>query len=100
MLPGQVLPWKVRSFERKEIKFPPPKPGEEPRFKMEETTRVLRNVRTNLNGLPPFTADTFTLPLARDMAIRDEQTNQPMPPEEVRRELQEVRREYEMAHSR
>ncbi|MDR1745211.1 MAG: hypothetical protein LBS30_05605 [Planctomycetota bacterium] len=95
MLPGQVLPWKVRSFERKEIKFPPPKPGEAPRFRVEETTRVLRNVKTNLSGLPSFTADTFMLPLARDMVVRDEQTNQPMPPDAVRQELQEVRREYE-----
>ena len=99
MLPGQVLPWKVRSFERKEIKFPPPKPGQPPRFKMEETTRVLRNVKTNLNGLPAFTADTFTLPFSRDMIVRDEQTNQPMRPEEVQRELQEVRREYQMARA-
>lgn len=97
MLPTQVLPWKVRSFERKEIKFPPPKPGEAPRFRVEETTRVLRNVKTNLNGLPPFTADTFTLPLARDMVVRDEQTNEQMNAEAVRRELQEVRREYEAA---
>lgn len=96
-LPSQVLPWKVRSFEKKEIKFPPPKPGEPPRFKMEETTRVLRNVKTNLSGLPPFKAETFLVPLARDMVIRDEQTNQRMSPEEVQRELQEVRREYEQA---
>lgn len=94
MLPGQALPWKVRSLERKEIKFPPPKPGEPPRFKIEETTRVLQNVRTNLNGLPPFTAETFLLPLARDMNVRDEQTNQPMTPNQVRAELEEVRREY------
>ena len=97
MLPGQVLPWKVRSFERKEIKFPPPKPGEPPRFKLEETTRVLRNVKTNLSGLPPFTAETFLLPLARDMVIRDEQTNQRMDANAVRRELDEVRREYQPA---
>lgn len=97
MLPGQVLPWKVRSFERKEIKFPPPKPGEPPRFKVEETTRVLRNVKTNLSGLPPFTAETFLLPLARDMVIRDEQSNQRMNADEVRRELEEVRREYQMS---
>lgn len=95
MLPSQVLPWKVRSFEKKEIKFPPPKPGEPPRFKMEETTRVLRNVKTNLSGLPPFKAETFLVPLARDMVIRDEQTNQRMSPDEVQRELQEVRREYQ-----
>ena len=95
MMPGQVLPWKVRSFERKEIKFPPPKPGEPPRFKVEETIRVLRNVKTNLNGLPPFNADTFMLPLARDMVIRDEQTNQQMGTDDVRRELEEVRREYQ-----
>ncbi len=94
MLPGQVLPWKVRSFERKEIKFPPPKPGEPPRYKVEETTRILRNVKTNLSGLPPFTADTFILPLSRDMIIRDEQTNQPMTVPEVQRELQEVKQEY------
>ncbi len=94
MLPGQVLPWKVRSFERKEIKFPPPKPGEPPRFKLEETTRVLRNVKTNLNGLPPFTAETFLLPLSPDMTVRDEQTNQVMTPDQVRSELNEVRREY------
>lgn len=94
-LPNQALPWKVRSFERKEIKFPPPKPGEPPRFRMEETTRILRNVKTNMNGLPPFTAETFMLPLARDMVIRDEETNEAMRPEEVRRELEEVRREYE-----
>ncbi len=98
-LPDQALPWKVRSFEKKEIKFPPPKPGEPPRFRMEETTRILRNVKTNLNGLPPFTADTFTLPFAGDMAVRDEQTNKAMRPEDVRRELQEVRREYREAHS-
>ena len=100
MLPGQVLPWRVRSFERKEIKFPPPKPGEPPRYKLEETTRELRNVKTNLNGLPPFTADTFMLPLANDMVIRDEQTNQRLSLDEVRRELDEVRREYQMAHGR
>jgi hypothetical protein len=94
MLPGHVLPWKVRSFERKEIKFPPPKPGEAPRFKLEETVRVLRNVKTNLNGLAPFNADTFTLPLAPDMVIRDEQTNQIMTPDQVRAELTEVQREY------
>lgn len=94
MLPGQVLPWKVRSFERKEIKFPPPKPGEAPRFKLEETVREIRNVRTNLNGLPPFSADMFLLPLAEDMVIRDEQSNQRMGPDDVRRELEEVRREY------
>ena len=97
MMPGQVLPWKVRSFEKKEIKFPPPKPGQPPRFKLEETTRVLRNVKTNLNGLPAFTADTFLLPMAPDMAFRDEQTNERMSPDDVRRELQEVRREYEMS---
>ncbi|MCD8141125.1 MAG: hypothetical protein LUE17_15380 [Planctomycetaceae bacterium] len=95
MLPGQVLPWKVRSFERKEIKFPPPKPGESPRFRVEETTRVLRNVKTNLSGLPPFTAETFLLPLAGDMVIRDEQTNERMSLEAVQAELREVRREYE-----
>ncbi len=94
ILPGDALPWKVRSVERKAIMFPPPKPGETPRFRTEETVRVLRNVRTNLNGLPPFTADTFALPLARDMRIRDEATNQPMAPEAVRRELDAVRREY------
>lgn len=94
MQPGQVLPWKVRSFERKVIKFPPPKPGEPPRYKLEEATRVLRNVKTNLSGLPPFNDRTFILPLAPDMRIRDEQTNQPMSPEEVRRELEEVRAEY------
>ena len=94
MLPGHTLPWKVRSFERKVIRFPPPKPGEEPRYRLEETVRVLRNVRTNLNGLPPFTPDTFLLPLARDMRIRDEQTNRELPPEQVRRELDEVRDEY------
>lgn len=99
MLPGQVLPWKVRSFEKKEIKFPPPKPGEPPRFKMEETTRVLRNIKTNLSGLPPFRADTFVMPFSRDMVVRDEQNNQRMSPEEVQRELQEVRREYQQAAS-
>ena len=97
MLPGQALPWKVRSFEKKEIKFPPPKPGQPPRFKLEETTRLLRNVKTNMNGLPPFTAETFLLPFAPDMIVRDEQTNQRMNPEEVRQELIEVRREYEMS---
>ncbi len=95
MLPGQVLPWKVRSFERKEIKFPPPKPGEPPKFKLEETVRVLRNVKTNLNGLPPFSAETFLMPLAPDMVVRDEQTNQRMTPDQVRQELEEVRREYQ-----
>ena len=95
IMPGNSLPWKVRSFERKEIKFPPPKPGEQPRFRTEETIRVLRNVKTNLNGLPPFTAETFALPLARDMAVRDEATNQPMSADQVRRELEEVKREYQ-----
>ncbi len=95
MLPGQVLPWMVRSFERKEIKFPPPKPGEPPKFKLEETVREIRNVRTNLNGLPPFPSDAFVLPLAQDMVIRDEQTNQRMTPDQVRSELDEVRREYQ-----
>lgn len=95
ILPGGALPWKVRSFERKEIKFPPPKPGQPPRFRTEETVRVLRNVKTNLNGLPEFTAETFLLPLAADMRIRDEATNRPMPPEAVRAELEEVRREYQ-----
>ncbi|MCC8164643.1 MAG: hypothetical protein LIQ31_00490 [Planctomycetes bacterium] len=94
MMPGMVLPWKVRSFERKEIKFPPPKPGEPPRFKVEETTRIIRNVKTNLSGLPPFTAETFTLPYARDMVVRDEQTNQEMDERAIRAELEEVRREY------
>ncbi|MCC8190075.1 MAG: hypothetical protein LIP77_05470 [Planctomycetes bacterium] len=98
MLPGQVLPWKVRSFERKEIKFPPPKPGEPPRFKVEETTRLLRNVKTNLNGLPPFTAETFMLPYTPDMVVRDEQTNQILSADDVRRELEEVRREYQLSH--
>ena len=97
MMPGQVLPWMVRSFEKKEIKFPPPKPGEPPRFKMEETTRRLQNVKTNLNGLAPFTAETFLLPLARDMVIRDEQTNQRISPEAARRELEAVRQEYQMS---
>ncbi len=91
---GGALPWKVRSVERKEIKFPPPKPGQPPRFRTEETLRVLRNVKTNLNGLPEFTAETFPLPLARDMSIRDEATNEPMSPDAVRRELEEVKREY------
>lgn len=94
ILPGHALPWKVRSFERKEIKFPPPKPGEPPRYKLEDTTRVLRNVRTNLNGLQPFTAETFLLPLAADMNVRDEQTNQVMSAQAVQAELAEVRREY------
>lgn len=94
VLPGQTLPWKVRNFERKEIKFPPPKPGEQPRFRLEETTRVLRNVKTNLTGLPPFTAETFLLPLASDMVFRDEQTNQQLSIEQVRQELGEVAREY------
>ncbi|MDR3077403.1 MAG: hypothetical protein LBV15_01410 [Planctomycetota bacterium] len=93
-IPGQVLPWRVRSFERKEIKFPPPRPGEPPRYKLEETIREIRNVRTNQNGLPPFTAETFLLPLAGDMVVRDEQSNRIMTPEEVLRELEEVRREY------
>ncbi len=56
---------------------------------------MLRNVRANLNGLPPFTAETFLLPLAPDMQIRDEATNQPMSPDAVRRELDEVRREFQ-----
>lgn len=94
LMPGQALPWKVRSFERKEIKFPPPKPGQPPRYKLEETVRALKNVRTNLTGLPPFTADTFTLPLAQDMRIRDETTNQPISPDAVRQELSRVREEY------
>lgn len=94
VLPGHALPWKVRNFERKEIKFPPPKPGEQPRFRLEETTRVLRNVKTNLTGLPPFSAETFLLPLAPDMTFRDEQTNQRMSPDQVRQELAEVAREY------
>ena len=94
MIPGATLPWKVRSFERKVIKFPPPKPGEEPRFKLEETVRVLSNVRTNLNGLPPFNPNAFLLPLAQDMSIRDEQTNQTLSPDQVRRELNLVRQEY------
>ncbi|MDR1535918.1 MAG: hypothetical protein LBU64_12635, partial [Planctomycetota bacterium] len=94
MLPGQVLPWRVRSFERKEIKFPPPRPGEPPRFKLEETVREIRDVRTNNNGLPPFTAETFLLPLAGDMVVRDETENRPMDFGEVRRELEAVRREY------
>ena len=95
MLPGQVLPWKVRSFEKKVIKFPPPKPGEPPRYKTVETMRVLQNVKTNLSGLPPFTAETFILPLSSDMVIRDEQSNQIMNPDEVKQELNEVRREYQ-----
>jgi hypothetical protein len=94
MIPGQALPWRVRSFERKEIKFPPPRPGEPPRFKLEETVREIRGVRTNLNGLPPFSAETFLLPLAADMIIRDERSNRIMEADEVRRELDEVRREY------
>ena len=93
-VPGQVLPWRVRSFERKEIKFPPPRPGEPPRYKLEETIREIRNVRTNQNGLRPFTADTFLLPFAEDMTVRDEQSNRIMSSEEVLRELEEVRREY------
>lgn len=100
MMPGQALPWKVSSVEKKEIKFPPPKPGEPPKYKIEQTTRVLRNVKTNLSGLPPFTAETFLLPLAQDMVIRDEQTNQRMTPEEVRQELNEVRREYDATRRR
>ena len=96
MLPGQVLPWMVRSFERKEIKFPPPKPGESPRYRLEETVREIRNIRTNLNGLPPFPQDAFILPFAQDMVVRDEQTNRLMSPDQVRRELDEVRREFQM----
>lgn len=94
MLPNETLPWKVRSFERKVIKFPPPKPGEAPRYKLEESVRTLRNVRTNLTGLPPFRPEIFLLPLAQDMVIRDEQTNQVLTLDQVRRELEEVRREY------
>lgn len=100
MLPGEVLPWKVSSSERKEIKFPPPKPGEPPKFKLERTVRVLRNVKTNLSGLPPFTAETFLLPLTPDMVIRDEQTNQRMGPDAVRQELDMVRSEYEATRRR
>ncbi|MDR1612581.1 MAG: hypothetical protein LBT97_07325 [Planctomycetota bacterium] len=95
MLPGHALPWKVRSFERKIIRFPPPKPGEEPRFRLEESVRVLRNVRTNTNGLAPFTVQSFLLPLARDMRIRDEQTNQVWSLDDARRELNEVANEYQ-----
>ncbi len=95
MIPGSTLPWKVRSFERKVIKFPPPKPGEQPRYKLEETVRVLRSVKTNLNGLPPFNANTFLLPLAPDMRIRDEQTNQVLSHDLVRQELNAVRAEYQ-----
>ncbi len=100
ILPGQSLPWKVRSFERKEIKFPPPKPGEPPRFKVEETVRVLRNVKTNQSGLGPFQAEAFMLPLAQDMVVRDEQTNQIVSHDLVRRELEEVRREYQQQGGR
>ncbi|MDR2391108.1 MAG: hypothetical protein LBE84_05465 [Planctomycetota bacterium] len=92
ILPGQTLPWRVRSFERKEIKFPPPRPGELPRFKVEETLREIREVRTNLNGLPPFAPETFLLPLANDMIIRDERENRVMDIAEIHRELEEVRR--------
>ena len=94
MMPNATLPWKVRSFERKIIKFPPPKPGEEPKFKLEETVRVLGNVRTNLNGLSTFNANTFLLPLAQDMRIRDEQTNQIIDHNLVRQELERVRQQY------
>ncbi|MCC8181109.1 MAG: hypothetical protein LIP23_09410 [Planctomycetes bacterium] len=94
IMPGQVLPWQVKTVERKEIRFPPPKPGEAPRVRIEETTRILQNVKTNLSGLPPFRPETFLLPLANDMVIRDEQTNQRMSQDQVRRELDEVRREY------
>ncbi|MDR0363235.1 MAG: hypothetical protein LBJ46_11220 [Planctomycetota bacterium] len=95
VLPGQTLPWKVRSFERKVIGFPPPKPGEQPRFRLEESVRVLRNVRTNMNGLQPFNANAFLLPLAQDMRIRDEQTNQRWSLDDARRELNEVVAEYQ-----
>jgi hypothetical protein len=92
ILPGQALPWRVRSFEKKEIKFPPPRPGESPRFKLEETIREIREIRTNLNGLPPFPPETFLLPFAGDMSIRDERENRIMDAAEIRRELEEVRR--------
>ena len=95
MHPGASLPWKVRSFERKIIKFPPPKPGEEPKFKLEETVRTLGNVKTNLNGLGAFNAGTFLLPLAQDMRIRDEQTNQIIDHSLVRQELDRVRQQYQ-----
>jgi hypothetical protein len=98
VLPGQPLPWKVRSFQRLIIKFPPPRPGEAPRYRMEETIRVIRNVRTNQNGLPPFTANSFLLPLARDMQVRDEQDNRVLTPREVGQELEAVRALYQQQH--
>lgn len=95
MVPGGTLPWRIRSFERKVIRFPPPKPGEQPRFRLEETVRTLRNVKTNLDGLPPFNANTFLMPLAQDMVIRDETNNRVITHDQVRQELGAVRNEYQ-----
>jgi hypothetical protein len=95
MYPQATLPWRIRSFERKVIRFPPPKPGEQPRFRLEETVRTLRNVKTNLDGLPPFNANAFMLPLAQDMLVRDETTNQVISHDQVRQELNAVRSEYQ-----
>ena len=61
--PGDALPWKVQTSEKKVVRAFGRRNANVPqRTVLETTTRVLSEPRTNLDSLQPFPAGTFTVP--------------------------------------
>lgn len=83
--PGDALPWKVRTVERKQVVTVGAAAGAAPRTKLHEEIRELRALKTNLTGLEPFAPETFLFPLAPGMKITDEDANCDLSEEDIRK---------------
>ncbi len=89
---GQALPWRVKSTERRKLVLPG---GGEGRYKIVEEVRDLVDVRTNLDGLPPFSVETFLVPLEKDCEIVDAENQRALAAEEVAAEMKALRAKIE-----
>ncbi len=91
---NEILPWKVKTVEKKKIITIGKSDGGE-KFKLVEEVRVLKNLKTNLSGLEPFTSSVFIFPVEKNMTVTDEQTGAPVSPEQLAEELKLLRKKFE-----
>jgi len=89
---GQALPWRVKSTERRKLVMPGSAEG---KYKTVEETRELLEVRTNLDGLPPFPPETFLVPVEKNCEIVDADSQRPIASEELAVEMKALRERLE-----
>jgi hypothetical protein len=93
--PGEALPWKVKTIEKKKVVTVGAPADAPPKFKMHEEVRELRDVKTNLTGLAPFPTETFLFPYEKGMEVTDEDAAQALSAEAIRKANDELKAKIE-----